>query len=226
MSVKVKICGLARVEDVKAACDAGADFCGFVVEVSGSPRSQTREQAKRLLAVSSAKTVVVTRLKPLNDLVEIVKFLSPFAIQLHGSEPIDLIAELRQRVGCQIWKAVPLPQQSVKASELEKLISLAQKFVKAGCDALVLDTATAKGFGGTGEVASWDLAAELVRNLDVPCFLAGGLNPENVREAIEVVKPFGVDVSSGVEAAPGVKDAEKIRLFCLRAKSEFVGQKL
>jgi phosphoribosylanthranilate isomerase len=98
------------------------------------------------------------------------------------------------------------------------LLEQIQSFAKAGCDAFVLDTATAQGFGGTGVVASWEIAADLVRFSDVPCFLAGGLTPENVAEAVAAVKPYGVDVSSGVEISPGVKDPEKVRLFCRKAK--------
>jgi len=217
MSVKVKICGLTRIEDVRTACDAGADFCGVVVEVPNSPRSLTREKAKALLGEMTVPPVAVTRSKSLDELVEIAKFLSPFALQLHGSEPPELVAGLKGKVNCQVWKALPLPQSS-EGEVLPQLLERSLNFVKAGCDALVLDTATTQGFGGTGVVGSWELAAELVRNLDVPCLLAGGLTPDNVSEAVSVVKPFGVDVSSGVELSPGIKDAEKIRLFCQRAK--------
>ncbi len=218
MSVKVKICGLTRIEDVQTVCNAGADFCGLVVEVKGSLRSQTIGQAKRLFSVASVPTVIVTREKTLSELIELVNSLSPFAIQLHGEETVELVDDLKRKVRCQIWKAIPLPSPKEKPLELQTILSMAQKFVKYGCDALVLDSATARGFGGTGEVVSWELAAKLVEGVDVPCFLAGGLTPENVKEAVRVVKPFGVDVSSGVEISLGVKDAEKVRLFCLRAK--------
>lgn len=223
MKVKVKICGLTRTEDIQTACKAGADFCGVVVEVKSSPRSKTREQAKELFASANAATVVVTRAKTLGELVELFNFLSPFAIQLHGDEPPELIANLKLKIGCQIWKAIPLPPMTERLKtedpkKFQRLLSLAKNFVKSGCDALVLDTATKSRFGGTGEIASWELAKKLVEQLDAPCFLAGGLTPENVKEAIRFVKPYGVDVSSGIEISPGVKDAEKIRLFCLRAK--------
>ena len=217
MSVKVKICGLTRTEDVRVACEAGADFCGVVVEVPKSPRSLTREQAKLLFEKATAATVIVTRSKSLDELVELVRFLFPFALQLHGDETPELIAALRGRVSCQIWKALPLPPATEQASA-KPLLEQIRSFAKAGCDAFVLDTATAGGFGGTGEVASWELAADLVRLSDVPCFLAGGLTPENVTEAVIAVKPYGVDVSSGVEDSPGIKNPEKIQLFCQRAK--------
>jgi len=217
MSVKVKICGLTRTEDVRVACEAGADFCGVVVEVPKSPRSLTREQAKLLFEKATAATVIVTRSKSLDELVELVRFLFPFALQLHGDEAPELIAALRVRVSCQIWKALPLPPATEQASA-KPLLEQIRSFAKAGCDAFVLDTATAGGFGGTGEVASWELAADLVRLSDVPCFLAGGLTPENVTEAVIAVKPYGVDVSSGVEDSPGIKNPEKIQLFCQRAK--------
>ncbi|MCS7192509.1 MAG: phosphoribosylanthranilate isomerase [Armatimonadetes bacterium] len=219
MSVKVKICGLTRIEDVQMACNAGADFCGIVVEVSGAKRSQEREKAKLLFEVAKAETVIVTRSKTTKELVELVKFLSPFAIQLHGDEKPELVADMKAKVDCRIWKAIPLPaEMKLKKEEIQSLLLQIQNFLKAGCDALVLDTATAHGFGGTGVTSCWELAAELVRQLDVPCFLAGGLTPENVSEAIKIVKPFGVDVSSGVELSLGIKDAQKMKIFCMRAK--------
>lgn len=217
MSVKVKICGLTRCEDVQVVNEAGADFCGVVVEVPKSPRSVTRKIAKTLLSKMAVPSVVVTRSKSLEELVELADFLSPFALQLHGDEQPDLVARLKAKVTCQIWKAIPLPTAE-QTSLLQHLLKQSQDFVKVGCDAFVLDTATAQGFGGTGVIGSWELAAELVKRLDVPCFLAGGLTPDNVLEAIETVKPFGVDVSSGVESSPGIKDPEKVRSFCQRAK--------
>lgn len=221
MSVKVKICGLTRCEDVQVACEAGADFCGVVVEVQKSPRSLTRRQAKVLIDKISVHPVVVTRSKSLDELVELVNFLAPFALQLHGDETPDLVAELRDKVTCQVWKAIPLPPTSEQTALSQHLLERSQNFVKAGCNALVLDTATSQGFGGTGVIGSWELAAKLVRQLDVPCFLAGGLTADNVSEAIAIVNPFGVDVSSGVESSPGIKDPEKIRSFCQRAKQIF-----
>ncbi|MCS7185828.1 MAG: phosphoribosylanthranilate isomerase [Armatimonadetes bacterium] len=222
MKVKVKICGLTRWEDVQTAFESGADFCGFVVEVPKSPRNLTRTQAKILIDKIAVAPVVVTRGKSIDEIIELANFLSPFALQLHGDEPSDLVASLKGKVACQIWKAIPLPPATeTKTTLRENILQQSKNFVKAGCDALVLDTAATYGFGGTGVVGSWELASELVKRLDVPCFLAGGLTPDNVLEAIAAVKPFGVDVSSGVESSPGVKDPEKIRLFCWRAKQKF-----
>ncbi|MGQ9463236.1 MAG: phosphoribosylanthranilate isomerase [Candidatus Fervidibacter sp.] len=217
MSVKVKICGLTRKEDVRVACDAGADFCGIVVEVPTSPRSQTRDKAKLLIKEITVAPVVVTRSKNLNELVELASFLLPFALQLHGNEPPELVADLKGKVSCQIWKAIPLPTEPQK-STLKLLQEQTINFVKVGCDAFVLDGVTPQGFGGTGAIPSWELAAELVSVSEIPCFLAGGLTPENVTEATAVVKPYGVDVSSGVEISPGIKDPEKVKSFCIKAK--------
>jgi len=217
MSVKVKICGLTRSEDVRVACEAGADFCGVVVEVPKSPRSQTREQARLLFEKATAATVVVTRSKSLDELIELARFLSPFALQLHGDETPELIVALKGELSCQIWKAIPLPTATEQIS-IQEFLGKIESFVKAGCDAFVLDTLTAQGFGGTGTVASWEMASDLVRLSALPCFLAGGLTPENVAEAIAAVKPYGVDVSSGVEIRPGVKDFGKVMLFCRNAK--------
>lgn len=218
MSVKVKICGLTRSEDVRIACSAGADFCGVVVEVPGSKRSRTKEQARSLFEKAEAATVAVTRSKSLSELIELVRFLSPSVLQLHGDEKPELVSDLKRKVSCQVWKALPLPPTGQKTF-VQVLLKQVQDFIKAGCDAFVLDTATVRGFGGTGVLVSWELAAELVRFSNTPCFLAGGLTPENVSEAIAVVKPYGVDVSSGVEISPGIKDPEKVKLFCRNAKN-------
>lgn len=222
MNVKVKICGLTRPDDVIAACQAGTNFVGVVVEVEKSPRSQSRAVARSLFAHATVPPVVVTKGKEVNELISIFEFLNPSSFQLHGDETPEFVAGLKRQVRCEIWKALPLPSQAVGAatelSRLKSLLQTAQAFIKAGCDALVLDAETPKGFGGTGILASWDVAAWLVERLDVPCFLAGGLMPDNVANAIATVKPWGVDVSSGVEIAIGIKDAEKVRLFCQRAK--------
>jgi len=112
MSVRVKICGLKREADVHIACEAGADFCGFVVEVPNSPRSLAREQVRPLLAMVEALPVVVTRQKSADDLLVLVRFLAPYAIQLHGDEPPELVAMVKRQTSCAVWKALPLPPTS------------------------------------------------------------------------------------------------------------------
>jgi phosphoribosylanthranilate isomerase len=217
MTVQVKICGLTRPEDVLTACQAGVDFCGVVVEVPASPRSLSCRQARSLFAAMTVPPVLVTRGKSLDELRDLIRTLQPAVLQLHGDEPPELIEALKRQVPCALWKALPIPVDA-DSTLLPSLLSQASAFLRAGADALLLDSLTPKGFGGQGVCPSWELAAELVRKLDVPCWLAGGLNPENVADAIAMVCPFGVDVSSGVEVSPGVKDPEKVRQFCQRAK--------
>lgn len=219
MTVQVKICGLTRPDDVLTACQAGADFCGVVLEVSPSPRSLSLQQARSLFALMTVPSVLVTREKSLDELIDLTQTLQPAVLQLHGSEPPELIAALKRRVACALWKALPISVDADTTS-LPSLLAHAHTFLRAGADALLLDAATPKGFGGQGLCPSWELAAELVRHLDAPCWLAGGLNPDNVADAVATVRPFGVDVSSGVEVSPGVKDPEKVRQFCRRAKSQ------
>jgi len=217
MTVQVKICGLTRPEDVLTACQAGVDFCGVVVEVPASPRSLSCRQARSLFAAMTVPPVLVTRGKSLDELRDLIRTLQPAVLQLHGDEPPALIEALKRQVPCALWKALPIPVDA-DPTLLPSLLSQASAFLRAGADALLLDALTPKGCGGQGVCPSWELAAELVRKLDVPCWLAGGVNPENVADAIKTVCPFGVDVSSGVEVSPGVKAPEKVRQFCQRAK--------
>jgi phosphoribosylanthranilate isomerase len=219
MTVQVKICGLTRPDDVLIACQAGANFCGVVVEVPASPRSLSHQQARSLFALMTVPPVLVTRGKSLDELIDLTHALQPAVLQLHGDEPPELVATLKRQIACALWKALPIPVDA-DTNLLPSLLSQARAFLRAGADALLLDAATPKGFGGQGVCPSWELTAELVRRLDAPCWLAGGLTPENVADAIKTVRPFGVDVSSGVEVSPGVKDPEKVWQFCQRAKGK------
>lgn len=219
----IKVCGLTSPEDVKLACSSGSDFIGVVVEVERSPRSQRIADARRLFFTSDVPTVLVTCDKTLDVLVSFLHILSPSVIQLHGREEPELLAALKVKTSCQVWKALPLPKQQGRIGRAiyRRILTEAHRFLRAGCDAFILDAVTPKGFGGQGVTPPWELAAWLVERIDCPCLLAGGLTPENVTEAIFFVRPWGVDVSSGVEKAPGQKDSQKVRLFCARAQEAF-----
>ena len=186
---RVKICGLTRVEDVVLAVELGAEAVGFVLEPT-SPRSISLEQAERLAGYAAPYCITV-------------------AVYGRTSEPFPRVqaiqaVEFRSRPSCTLVQAVRLREDTT----FEEIQGLAE-----AADAIILDAFSSKGYGGTGEKINWSFAREIVDRLSKPVILAGGLNPVNVAEAILTVQPYAVDVSSGIESSPGVKDPLKMRAF-------------
>jgi len=210
--VRVKICGITRTEDLNAAIDAGADAVGFLVGVPSSPRNLTMPKAKQLLGQVPifVDSVVVTAPQTVEDLVEICETLKPSAIQIHGKKRF-VASEVRERVkGSRLIKTVYVKADSLNEESVDDL----KKF-----DAVLLDSFTKGQYGGTGRIHDWTVSKQIKEAVaPVPLVLAGGLKPENVKEAILAVKPYAVDVASGVEASPGVKDHEKVRAFVENTK--------
>ena len=180
----LKICGITRTEDMAAAEQAGADYTGLIL-VPGTPRFVPRERIPALMAANRCKKVFVVRDMPPDELNALIGAFHPDAVQLHGNESAEYA---RSVVGAEVWKAINLNSEAVLAE--------AGRFP---CAMIVADSG-----GGTGRVCRWDLAERLARKRRI--LLAGGITPDNVREAIAQVRPAGIDVSSGVESAPGVKD--------------------
>jgi phosphoribosylanthranilate isomerase len=203
MKTRVKICGVTNVADALAAAEAGADMIGLMFY----------EQSPRHIALATA--------------VEISRALSPFVLrvgvfvnpqealvtraigecnlsllQFHGDETSEFCTQF----GLMSMKAI-------RVRDAESLDQLA----KYQTDAFLLDAHSKSGLGGTGEKFNWDLAVE-AQKFDKPIFLAGGLTPENVADAVRKVRPFAVDVSSGVEMSPGKKDVAKVKAFIQAAK--------
>lgn len=210
--VRVKICGITREEDLAVAIDAGADAVGFIVGVPSSPRNLTPERAKVLIGQVPVfvDTVVVTAAQNIEELVEIGERLKPTAIQLHGKRQFEA-SEVREKVtDTRLIKTVYVNADSLNKENLDGLKDF---------DAVLLDSFTKGQYGGTGRVHDWTLSKKIVEAVaPVPVILAGGLNPENVREAVLTVQPYAVDVASGVELKPAVKDHKKVRAFVENAK--------
>ena len=185
----LKICGITRPEDMAAAEQAGATYTGMIL-VPGTPRFVPRERIGVLMAATRCKKVFVVRDMPLSELNRLIAEFRPDAVQLHGNESADYA---RNVTGAEVWKAFNLNSDTVLAE--------AEFFP---CVMVVADSG-----GGAGRPCRWDLAARLASVR--PTFLGGGITPDNVRDAITQVHPAGIDVSSGVESAPGIKDRDLIR---------------
>lgn len=211
MKTQVKICGLTRAEDVKACIAHGADFLGFIIEAP-SPRCLSVEQAKPLFDAADglAKRVAVTVNADDTLLDDIAFTLKPDYVQFHGDETVDRLADIAKKYDFKIIKACPIASDEDMKTAGE---------YSGVADIILFDAKPPKGSavrGGHGLAIDWNI----IRRAPTPKFyaLAGGLNPDTVGEAITMTHAPMVDVSSGVEAKPGVKDVEKIKAFMKTVK--------
>lgn len=224
----VKICGVTSAGDARLAEEAGADFVGALVDVRASPRNLTLEQAMPVFEAPKVRRVLLAFQPPQTRLVEIVGALRPSAVQLLGNEPPSEVPRLLQ-AGAPLWKSVHMPPRGAPGADAERLLKDMERYAQAGVSVLVLDTkATVRGvmqYGGTGLTNDWTVAADIVRRAPLPVMLAGGIDPANVAEALERVRPTGVDLSSGVEARIGKKDPDKVRrlLLAVREAEQRIG---
>jgi phosphoribosylanthranilate isomerase len=194
---RVKVCGITCLEDAWAALEAGADALGFVF-ASGSPRTIGPAQAAAIAAALPpfVWTVGVFVDQPLEEIVRIAGEVRLQAAQLHGNEPAEYSSRL------------PLPViRAIRVRNAESLALIGAYPARA----FLLDAYVEGQPGGTGKTVAWDLAAAVTGK--APIILSGGLRPDTVAEAIRRVRPFAVDVSSGVERAPGHKDHRKLKEF-------------
>lgn len=209
----VKICGLKTIEAVSVSVESGADFLGFVF-FPKSPRNITPEDAAAISKGVNAKKVAVV-VNPDNDLLQhIYSTLKPDYFQLHGDESATRAVAIRETFQTPIIKAIGVAT--------EDDLKLAHEF-KDVAEYILLDAKPPKDAdltGGLGKIFNWNLLTTSDKPLTTPFFLSGGLTPDNVVEAIRITKPFGIDVSSGVEASAGVKDLAKIKAFITNAKNK------
>lgn len=209
--VKVKICGVSCKEDATWAANLGADFIGlnFYKE---SPRKVSLSYAQEVVSVlpSFVLAVGVFVNEDIKNVVRTAGKLHLPLIQLHGNEPLDFCKQVKE--------AIP-EIKIIKAFRMENENSLtAFGTYTEIVDYFLLDAFVAGIPGGTGQNFNWDLAMQ-AKSFGKPIFLSGGLNPHNVGEAVEKVKPFAVDVASGVERSPKRKDYEKMKEFITKAKT-------
>jgi phosphoribosylanthranilate isomerase len=199
--VFVKICGTTNEEDALLSVALGADAVGFVL--APSPRQVTPEAVSDIVKrlPPEIMTVAVFRNMPRDRVVKIALRTGVKAVQLHGSETAEDIAYIRQKLPLVVIKALSAEGNDVLRAD------------EYGADMILLDAPSP----GSGRVFDWALAGAVPSDMRV--LLAGGLNPDNVAEAIRAVRPSGVDVVSGVESSPGQKDARKLRAFIANAKA-------
>lgn len=212
----VKVCGLTSVGNMRAAEALGSRYVGLIVEVARSPRSLSRPQARLMARAAHASPVLVTTATDPSVVAEMAGFLQPAVVQLHGSADAELVARVRAlSEEIEIWQVLALAvDEDEPKPGPEQLDAELDAAIAAGADKLLIDSARGGQAGGTGSTADWEAAATIVRSAGgTPVILAGGLNPANVAEAVAQVRPAGVDVSSGVESAPGVKDPRLMRDF-------------
>ncbi len=201
-AVKVKICGITRAEDAILALQLGAWALGFIF-YEKSPRYIAPEKVKLLLAdlqrrgLKPSHAVGVFVDADEKAIRETIRLSGIDTVQLHGDEPAELLEQLKD---VRIFKAFRLRDKAD--------IAMIAKY-EGAADAFLFDAAVAGAYGGTGQQSDWDLLAQI--HSRTPLIVSGGLKPDNALAAVQRLNPFALDLSSGVESAPGIKDPEKLQ---------------
>lgn len=213
MAIEIKICGLSTPATLEAALAAGADMVGLNF-FAASPRYVTLAEAAALAAIARGRTTIVALVVDADDdvLAALKAAVAPDTLQLHGKETVQRVADIRARFALPVMKAIGVSDAAD--------IALARRYVGIA-DHLLLDAKPPRKAdalpGGNGLAFDWQLVSDL--DPPLPFMLSGGLDAENVGAAMRLVRPAGVDVSSGVESAPGRKDETKIRAFIAAARA-------
>jgi phosphoribosylanthranilate isomerase len=211
--LKIKICGITNLDDANAAIDSGADLLGFNF-YPRSPRYLEPQAARKIihqirLGQSSVMTVgVFVNPKSPETIAQIVDEVGLSGVQLHGDESADFCLAVKDLIGDRL---------------LIKALRVGENFqpetaATYPADAILLDADAGKRYGGSGHTFNWAIARR-VREIVLRLFLAGGLSPDNVAEALSTVQPYGIDACSGLELSPGKKDHPRLKLFVHAARS-------
>lgn len=212
----IKICGTTSVQDRDLIADAEADYFGVLVDVGYSPRSLSLDQAIPLFDSTPIPGVVCLANPSASRVMTVVRELNPFAIQLLGKETPEFVASLKSDLDCEIWKSLHVPARNYGTIDVEGMRNEAMEYEDSGADAIALTTVDGSNGSakfGTGMTADWGVIRGLAHERSVPVYLGGGLHAENIFNALQTVKPAGIDVCSGVESSPGKKDPQKLRQF-------------
>ncbi len=215
--VKVKICGITNLEDAVKACEYGADLIGFVF-VEGTPRHVAEDKVKSMVgaipAALKGKTALVGLFMDASaeTVIKTVRSCGLSYVQLHGEESPEYCVALKKSLG---------DAKIIKVFKVKKGIIPCGVFETGdygAADHFLFDAYRPDAAGGTGKAFDWPSLKRYSVDFDKPFFVAGGLDPLNVADAIRVMRPYGVDVSSGVESSPGKKDALLMKEFIQNAK--------
>ncbi|HUV80293.1 MAG TPA: phosphoribosylanthranilate isomerase [Candidatus Bathyarchaeia archaeon] len=210
--VKVKICGITNKEDAHFVADSGVDMLGMIVDVPvETPRKISIDKAEEISKEidDDINIVVVLCPRSVGEVETVVRRIDPFGVQLHGFESNEFLRSVRDALpDVKLIKTVHVDEHGTIHGVMPE-----EDYV----DFILLDTFSAK-IGGTGKKHSWDKSRAIVKHSTIPVILSGGLTPENVKEAIKEVHPYGVDVASGVESSGGRKSKEKVFKFVRNAK--------
>lgn len=201
---RVKLCGVTTAADLALVADAGADAVGIISDVSvDTHREVAPTTAADLVAAAPPMlaTTLVTMPEEPGNAVGLAGAIQPDLLQLHADFTPDELRGIRAETGTKLVVAVDADEPD-RTHELDGVV-----------DAILLDSTTDEGAGGTGETHDWSAAGDLATDLDTPVVLAGGLTPAVVGEAVETARPYGVDVASGIEGDDGTKDAERVDQF-------------
>lgn len=215
--VRAKICGMRCAEDIAMAVKFGADAVGFVTEVPvNSPRKLDAATASSLISQVPLFVNSVLVIMPENgeEAVELIDICKPDIVQLHNDLLVADLEYLRTNVRQKIIKtfAIPADKHNILEEMDHAIATMEERFENDLIDGVLLDSSKAGIVGGTGVVHDWSVSRQIVERLEAPVMLAGGLDPENVHQAVEEVRPYAVDVASGVEKN-GKKDPDKVRRF-------------
>jgi phosphoribosylanthranilate isomerase len=207
--VRVKICGVTTLADALIAIHAGADALGFNFFRGSRRYVNPRHESDWMSSLPNEIMKVAVMVDPTwSDLTKAAHLPFIDAIQLHGNEPVEFCRRVAEN-GILFAKALPV-------SRSEELENRADFFTNT----VILDSSTARGFGGSGETFDWTLGRRFVeKNPRLQVIIAGGLTPENVAEAVRTIRPFGVDVTTGVESSAGRKDPARVQAFIAAARS-------
>jgi len=229
---KAKICGTTNLEDVRLSADESADFFGVVVEVDFSSRSLTVDDARPLFAEPPIPGVALVFKMQEERIATMIQALNPFAVQFLDPADTSMLKRMKRAYpSVEMWQSIHLPQAGQEA-DIGQVKKTVMDYVDAGVDSLLFDTvAVSQGktkFGGTGKTSDWSVVKGLIDTIQspVPVWLAGGINPDNVGDALDSLDPYGIDLCSGVEAGPGKKDPQKVKalMSTIRQRSKRKGQ--
>ncbi len=212
--MKIKICGIKTENDLAAAINSGADAVGFITDVpADSHRKITLAEASRLISKVPlfVTTVLVIMPEDAHEAVRMIQAARPVAVQIHNALPLSELMKIKE-IRVKLIKTIQVYRDSKEDIILKQI-----KQLFGVADAVLLDTALDGRTGGTGLPHNWELSSKVVLNTGIPVILAGGLKPDNVREAVRCVRPYAVDVASGVETG-GKKDEKKVMDFINNAR--------